>query len=257
MGNVTITITSKNGTKQTFDAIATDANAMAGSIEQAGARSSANFEKIGNAVGKTALAFGAFTLIATKIAGDAEASSARLQTSFQDAGLAVTDYQDQINQLTSQGLKLAFDDEDVQDALSKLIGVTKNAAQSFDDLQLAEDIARGQGVSLAEATQTVVSVEAGRFRGLAQLGIALDATSTKQDYLAKLQEKYSGQATAYATTGAANFERWKNSAENALESVGGKLEGLQLPILALSTTATALGPLTKAFKDLSFVVVIC
>jgi hypothetical protein len=224
---------------------------MGEQLEQSAARSSASYEKIGRAIGQAGLAFGAFTLITGKIAGDAEASTARLETAFTNAGKSVDDFQSQINDLNSTGLKLAFDDEDVQDALSRLVTATGDVEKSFQQVGIAEDLARAQGISLAAATNVIVQADAGRYRGLAQLGIAIDANATKEEALAAIQDKVAGSAAAYATTGAANFDRWKNSAENALESVGGKLEGLQVPILALSTAATALGPLVTTLKDVA------
>jgi hypothetical protein len=264
-----VVITGQNGVSRVFQEVTRDATAMGTGVERASqtasqgmtgmgeasartaAQTETSFEAIGNAIGKTALAFGAFTLVATKIAGDAEASSARLQTAFDNAGLAIDDYQSRIDKLTSTGLHLGFDDEDVQDSLARFVSQTKDVQKSIQDVALAENIARATGESLAAATATVSQIEAGRFRGLASLGIALDATSTKEDYLAALQDKYANSAANYATTGAANFDRWKNTAENALEAVGTKLEGLQLPIIALSTAGSALGPLVGSLKGLA------
>jgi hypothetical protein len=264
-----VVITGQNGVSRVFQEITRDATTMGAGVErasqtasqaitqfdetaaQSAAQTSARYEALGQAIGRIGLAFGAFDLLASRASGQAEASAARLQTAFQNAGFAVDDYQQQINQLNATGLHLGFDDEDVQDALARFVTTTKDVQQSIKDVALAEDIARGTGKSLAEATQIVNQAEAGRFRGLAQLGISLDSTATKQDYLAAAQQRYAGQADAYSQTSAAAFDRVKNSAENALEAVGGKLEGLQVPILALSSAATALGPLAKGIKEIA------
>src|SRR5690242_13472484 len=105
---VTITITSKNGTQQTFQAIGNDAGILAGKLEQAGVAGSQSFEKIGSAIGKLGLAFGGFTLIADKAAGDSEASAARMETAFTNAGQQIENFRGQIDSLNSTGLRLGF-----------------------------------------------------------------------------------------------------------------------------------------------------
>lgn len=285
MAGVTITITGKNGVSQTFEAIGRDATELATSLENTGRRGAtamtqagesaqtmgkeivqaseqsataaehsaeaaeSSFSKWSEGARNIGVALGALTLEAGKSAGELQAAQAQMATSFQDAGLSVDDYSGQIEAAVSKGEELAFNQKSIDTSLASLVGVTKDAGRAFSDLQLAEDIARGTGESLAAATSTVTQVEAGRYRGLASLGIALDATSTKQDYLAAIQQRFAGQSEAFATTGQAQFERWKNTAEAALEGVGAHLSAIQGPLLAVSASTTILGEVGKVLGE--------
>lgn len=246
---MTIQITATNGASQAFAQVARDADKMGTSIDHASEKGKRSFADWGKAATVAGAAIGGLGAVALKVAGDAEAAQARLSTAFQNAGLAVEDYQDQINKLTDKGLKLAFDDEDVTDSLARLVGATQDYEKAVTDVGLAQDLARSKQISLADATNTVLAVEAGRFRSLAQMGIVLDENATKEEALAAIQERVSGSAEAYAATGAASFERWQNTAENALEAVGAHFVDLQGPILAASAAVTAFGTVSSTLKD--------
>src|SRR6516164_2516984 len=55
-------------------------------------------------------------------------------------------------------------------SMTKLLGVTKNVAETEKDMSLASDIARRTHLGLARATRAVMMVEAGRTTGLSRLG---------------------------------------------------------------------------------------
>lgn len=247
--DVVIRISGTDAVSPTFKTIAANAKSMGATVDTAGTTASGAMTRWSTAAQATGAAIGTIALLSAQVAGEAEASQARLEGAFANAGIAIDDYSGAIKDASEAGLQLAFDDEDVADSLAKLVGVTGNAEQAFADLSLAEDIARGANISLAAATDIVEAAEAGRFRGLAQLGIVLDETATKSDYLAAAQDKYAGSAERFAKTGAADFERWKNTAENALEAVGGALGGLTGPLLALSAGSTLIGTVGGALKE--------
>lgn len=243
-----VVITGKNGVSRIFKEVTTDATRMGVGVEAASKKGSASFSQWMNVAQKAGAAFGAFSLVALRASGEAEASQARLVGAFENSGIAIDDYIESIKQAQDAGLKLAFDDEDVADSLAKLVGTTKDAGRAFSDLALAQDIARGANISLAAATDIVNAAETGRFRSMLQLGIKLDETATKEDYLAAAQAKYAGASERFAKTGAADFERWKNTAENALEAVGAHLTTIQGPLLALSASSTLIGTVGGALK---------
>lgn len=273
---VQIVITATNGTQQVFNAIAADstkmgdaikrssqvadqsmqgvgasATQMGETIESSSARSSASYEKIGNAIGKFGLAFGALSLVASKANADAEASQARLSASIAATGGSFDDYAVKIKAAADAGLQLGFDDEDLQNSISQLIQATGNVGKSITDMGLAEDIARGRGIALADAARLVGLAEQGRTGTLIRLGIQIDKNATSEEALAALQGRYAGQAEAYSKTTAASWDRVKNSIENAAESAGSHLASLQMPIIALSSSAAALGPLVGELKTLA------
>jgi hypothetical protein len=245
---IQVQIIAQNGATRVFQEVSRDADRMGTSVEAAGKKGSKSFTEWSDAAKKVGAAIGAVGAVAIKLAGDAEAAEARLTTAFTNAGLAVEDYQSRIDRLADEGLDLGFDDEDVTDSLARLIGATGDYEQAVTDLAIAQDLARSRQISLAEATNTVLAVEAGRFRSLAQMGIALDETATKEEALAAVQQRVAGSAEAFAETGAADFQRWQNTAENALESVGSHFVELQGPILAASAGVTAFGTVASALS---------
>jgi hypothetical protein len=132
-----------------------------------------------------------------------------------------------------------------------LITTTGNAEKAMRDVGIAEDLARAQGISLASATDIVNAAEAGRFRGLQQLGIVLGKNATSEEAIAALQGRVAGQAEAYSQTTAASYERMKNTAENYLEAVGGFVNQHGQMALALGGLATAAAPAAEGVKALS------
>lgn len=249
--DLTITVTAKDGSSQTFKTIGAAASSMGMKVSESSEKASASMQKWSDAGQKLGLAFGAIGLLSSKIAGDAEASTARMETAFTNVGLKVDDFKDKISDLTGDGLKLAFDDEDVQDSLAQLIATTGNAEKAMRDVGIAEDLARAKGIDLAAATNIVNAAEAGRFRGLQQLGIQLDANATSEDAIAALQGRVAGQAAAYAATDAAAWERRKNAAENYLETVGDFVNQNGQMVFALSSLTVAAGPAIDGLKALT------
>lgn len=234
MRDVKVRISGENAVGKVFQQVGSDADRMGQRVEQnaeRGAASMKKWEEAGRAVGA---GIGALVLLSNKAAGDAEASNARLAQSFDNVGLSVDDFSARLDNLGDSANRLAFDDEDLQDALSELITVTKDADAAFRDLALAEDISRARKISIEAATRIVIAAETERFGQLSRLGIAIDANATKEEALAQLQAQYAGQAEAYAGTTAASWERLGNTIENKLESIGGALDSLTVPLLALS-----------------------
>lgn len=245
-----IELTARDRVSPAFQKIGTEAEKAGNKAETAGAKGSKSLKAWGDAANKVGVAVGALALISSRAAGESEASAARLESSFSNAGLAVDDFQDKINRLNSEGLGLAFDDEDVQDSLAALVDATGDAEKAFRDVAIAEDIARARKISLAAATKIVIAAEQERFGQLQRLGIQIDDTATSEEALAALQQKYAGQAEAYADTSAASYDRLANSVENALESIGGVANQALVPILALSTAAPALTAVGGALSGL-------
>jgi phage-related minor tail protein len=118
--DLTITLTAKDGTSTVFKQVGTEAERMGQKVTSASDKSSASMKKWSEAGRALGLSMGAVGILSSKIAGDAEASTARMTTAFENVGLSVDDFKDKISDLTGTGLKLAFDDEDVQDSLARL-----------------------------------------------------------------------------------------------------------------------------------------
>jgi hypothetical protein len=189
---------------------------------------------------------GVLTLASVKLANDAEVSLTRLQESIESNGESWDDLSGSIGEATDQALAFGFDDEDALDALNKITQATGDTEEALKGLAIAQDLARARGISLAQAADLVAKAEQGRFAALARVGIVIDENATKEQALAQLQERYAGQAEAYAETNAAAWDRFGNAVENKLETVGGALADIQGPLIALGAGAQVLGPLGDA-----------
>jgi len=213
-----------------------------------GTRASADWGRAASALGA---GLGVLTVAAVRLGNESEVVQRRLQTSIENTGAAYEDLADQIDAAAEASLDLAFDDEDALNAIAELTDATGDAEKAIIDLGIAQDVARGRGISLAAATDLVVAAETGRTQSLRRVGIVLDENATKEDYLAALQQKYAGQAEAYAETNAATWDRVGNTVENKLESIGGALAAFQGPLIAIGAGAQVIGPLGDAFEALN------
>ena len=248
--DVKINVTAQNGASRTFLAIGNDADRMGQKVQQSGRISAESLKAWNDAARAVGATIGTLSLVSSKAYGEAQASNARLAQSFENVGLSVDDFSTQLDKLGDTANRLAFDDEDLQDSLAELVTVTKDADQAFNDLAIAQDIARARNIDIEAATRLVIAAETGRYQSLQRVGIQIDATASKQEVLAQLQQQYAGQAEAYAQTGAASWERLGNTIENQLESLGAFTSKYQGVILLLSGTATAAGPAIDAFSKI-------
>jgi hypothetical protein len=224
---------------------AEDAGKKAEDAGKRASRSTTDWNKAASALGAgLGLAFGA----AIKLGNESEVVQTRLQTSVENTGVAYDTLKDKIDNAAGTALDLGFDDEDALNALNTLTNATGDAEKALTDLALAEDVARGMGVSLGQAADIVAAAEQGRIGILRRMGLQIDDNATKEQALAQLQQKFAGQADQYAQTNAASWDRFGNSVENALETVGTKLADIQGPLVALGGAGAAIGPLGDAFE---------
>lgn len=202
------------------------------------------FSKVGASVGA---AIGAMTGIladAARASAEAEVSQQRLEASIEATGHMYEEYADQLKRAGDAAVQMSFDDEDAADAISFLTQATGDASAAINDLGLVMDIARARGIDLAAAAKIVAAAEQERFGQLARIGIQLDENSTKEEAIAALQQKYAGQAAAYAETNIGFIDRLQVKYENAMEALGDYTGGVQqllilLPGLSAGFTAAA------------------
>jgi hypothetical protein len=233
-----------------FKNVAREAKAAGAAAETAGKKgtqSTADWGRAASALGAgLGVAFGA----AIKLANESEVVQTRLQTSIENTGAAYSDFQAQIEAAAGQALDLGFDDEDALNALAKLTDASGDAEEAISQLAIAQDVARGRGISLAAASDLVVKATQGQYGALRRVGIQIDENATKEEALAALQQRYAGQAEAYARTNQATWDRVGNTIENKLEDIGGALVDFQGPLLALGGAGMAIGPLGDAIEAL-------
>lgn len=245
-----IQLTAQDQVSPAFKKVGQAATEAGRSAEQASTRATKSAKDWSTATIKLGSALGAIGGIAMKMGADAEVSQTRLEQSIENTGVAYEELADQINKATDAALDFGFDDEDAADAISAITNATGDATKAIEDLSLAEDIARGRGISLAQATNIVIAAEQGRISSLKRMGIALDENATSEEALAALQSKYAGQAEAYASTSAASYDRLANAAENYMEAVGQFLNDNAQLVFAIGGIATAAGPAIDGIKGI-------
>jgi len=208
--------------------------------EDAGKRGTRGMKDWSGAARTTGLALGTLAGLAIKTANESEQVQVRLKQSVENTGESYEDLTPQIEAMNKAALDFAFDDEDASGALANLTDATGDATTALEDMSLVMDIARARGIDLAGAAKIVAAAEQGRYASLARLGIQIDENATREDALGALQEKYAGQAEAYAETNAASWDKLGNRAENALEGIGAKLTDYQ-GLLVAGALASQLG----------------
>jgi hypothetical protein len=176
------------------------------------------------ALGTAAVAFGAD---AVQAAADDQAAHATLRQSVENTGAAYDEYGSQIESVEKKLINLGFADDETAASLTRLTGATGDVGEAVDQMGLAADIARGRHISLAQATDILVKVEAGRVGSLGRLGIATkDAngqTISQEEAIKRLTKLYGGQASAYADTYAGKLEVLSAKAGELKEKIGYEL----------------------------------
>lgn len=114
---------------------------------------------------------------------------------------------------------LAFSDDALRESLAGLVGATGDLNKAFEIQSTAMDLARYKGISLQEASEALTKVEAGSYRILKSLGIALKDGASQTEALAAVQKVAGGQAEAYGQKSQAAFERAQIKINDAMEEI--------------------------------------
>jgi len=124
-----------------------------------------------------------------------------------------------------------FSDSEMRASLARLVAATKDVGKAFDIQRTAMDLARFKGISLADASDALIKVEAGQYRALKGLGIVLREGATQTEALAAVQKVAGGQMAAYAETAAGKTEILNKRLGDMQEELGAKLS----PVLESAT----------------------
>ena len=130
-----------------------------------------------------------------------------------------------------QGQLLGITDDDLRPSLSALARVTGSITKAQKAAALAMDISAAKGISLESATRVLERAYGGNLTAIARLvpemkGMIKEGATLEQ-VMAKLNQKFGGEAAAAAQTTEGKFRRLKVALDETKESVG---EGL-LPII--------------------------
>lgn len=179
-----------------------------------------------------ALAFGAFQALdigvdffagAIQGAKDEEAGISRLNAALKANAEGWDGNSEAVEKALASRQRLGFADDELRDSLTRIIPATHDLNEALDVQNVAMDLARFKNISLADASQALTRVEAGKFRALADLGIVLKDGATQTDALAAVEKVAAGQAEAFASTTAGAAARVQIAFHNLQEDIGGPL----------------------------------
>jgi hypothetical protein len=169
----------------------------------------------------------------TRLAGEEQLGIERLGAAVRATGADWGEAQTAIESYLAAELdRISLDDGDGRDALTRLTTATGDYQRALELLPLAADLARGKSIDLATASEIVGKVAEGNTAILSRYGITLEEGATATEALAALQERFGGQAEAYASTLVGQQERLSTAVGNLKESIGGAL----LPVLTNAAT---------------------
>lgn len=219
-------------------------------------KANSGFQKMGKAAGVAGLAIGGVLAVgidkSVKAAVGAQAQTKALDQALTNAGISAKSFAGSLSQAEDQGHRFGFSNNEVREALTKLVTATGDSKKAMFDLGVAEDLARFKHLSLQQASDTLTRAVAGSSRALKQLGIDVPAVTTHMDALREahmktgtaayfhaealakaadkadtasarmdlLSSKLHGQAQAFSDTAAGAMARYHAEIENLQEKLG-------------------------------------
>ncbi|CAB4166846.1 hypothetical protein UFOVP1383_37 [uncultured Caudovirales phage] len=188
--------------------------------------------KVGSAIGKVAsiasgfvigkglLELPGFLTGAAQGAADDEAATLRLTQALKNLGGDMDANLQKVNGAIAAGQKLAFTDDDVRDSFQRLLAATGDTDEALRRQSAAMDLARGANIPLADATKMLGKLNEENVEIFKKLGITIGDNATEADALAAVQAKFGGQADAYASSTAGQFEQSKIRMAEVVETIG-------------------------------------
>jgi hypothetical protein len=161
-------------------------------------------------------------------AKDHEVVLARLDQTLQSNVKGYDGNRAAIDQYIEKQTNAGFTVDETTASLAQLVTATGSVQKAQEFQAAAMDLARLKGISLQDATDAMTKIEAGRFRGLANLGIVLQKGATVTDALTAVQKVAAGQSDAYGKTVQGAFSKMNAKFGDAMTKIG---EGL-MPVLA-------------------------
>jgi len=176
-----------------------------------------------------------------RAAAEDEASTKRVETAIHALSGNYEDHIGKVNEAIAVGQKKAFTDDETRDAVTKLALATGDTDEAMKRLAVAQDLARGANIPLADASRLLGKVTDENLQVFKRMGITLPNVASEADVLAAVQAKFAGQADQYANSTAGQFARAEDAISEAKEAIGYKL----IPVMA--TAAEGALKLTDAF----------
>ena len=233
--------------ERAFNKVARDSERLGKSGQTAGQHFS-NFSKVAMiAGGVMGGVFLAGMHKATEAAITNEAAQAKLGAQLRTVGKDNEDVRGRIDRTVESLSRMSgFKGVELTGAFTALVRTTGNVTKSQKELALATDIARGRGISLAQASTLLNRVNVGSIGGLKRVGIEVDKNTTKEKALALLRQKFGGQAAAYANSAAGAQARLSATTEAAWEKIGTALTPV---VIAFANFASNVVPRVISIVD--------
>jgi len=163
---------------------------------------------------------GGFLMDAADAAKEDQASVQRLQQAYKNAEGGVAGFTGWMDKAVQAGQDMAFSDDQIRDSLSMLVAQTGSATEAQKRLALAQDLSRGANIDLVTASRLLGKVTDENVSVLARYGIAAKKGMTETELFGMLQQKFGGQATAFADSTAGAMERSQIKMGELKETIG-------------------------------------
>lgn len=124
-----------------------------------------------------------------------------LDQAIKNAGASTTGFGQSVEGLLEKEARLkGFSDEQLAQAMLRLVSVTHDSTTAFHDLQDAEDLARARGIDLATAALAISKAEQGKATSLQRYGIVVPQVTAAEDALTKGRQKAIEQGAKFNAT---------------------------------------------------------
>ena len=172
-----------------------------------------------------------FLLAAANAAAEDEASVKRLQQAVENTGVSYEKYRGQLDATIKRGQALAFTDDQTRSALALLTAQTGSATEAQRRYAIAQDLSRGANIDVVTASRLLGKVTEENVNVLARYGIKVAEGTSETELFGIIQEKFAGQAQAFANSTAGQMARAKDQMSELVEALGARL----LPIIVAGT----------------------
>jgi len=255
MANIAVnaTISARDAASKNIKTVNKALGALGNTASQIGA----DFRKVALGIAGVAAGVGAFTVSAIKGAAADEAATAKLTAALKARKLGTDSVLAAVERQIIAGQKLAFTDDEVRASIEASTRFTKNYSQATKIQNVAMELSRSTGMSLADATIAVGKAYQGNGGKLLKT-LGINAKVIKgQAALNAILAKTKGSAAAYADTLEGSFSVVSIQAGELKEQFGAAFlpavtrlfKGLAPYMERFSGVITALTPKLQRFAD--------
>jgi hypothetical protein len=182
----------------------------------------------------------------TQAAADDAASCAKLEQAVKNTGYAFEDVGHVFDYYIEQAQKRGFTDDQARDSLALLTAQTGDIDEATRRFAIAQDLARGANIDVTTASKLLGKVTEDNVNVLGRYGIAAKEGMTETELFGMVQEKFGGQAEAFANSTAGQMEAAKIQMGELKETIGYAL----LPVMTKLMQVIADNmPAIRAFID--------